>query len=219
MAGTRTVHRGSRGRFAGASSGKAETVKVGRGYQRSPSLGGGGSKVNHPKGLTNRSKPARIRYAAANTARTAARNVNTKKALSTIGKTTLAAGVGLGVSYGASRAINRAVLGPKPFKAKGHTEVVTGPNGKTRKIKGVYSGVGVGRREVVSMPHTALRTDANVGGRSARSGAFIAGAAKSAATAAKPRVSPNYSAVKGTKEYVGRRLKPGEGRGFKLSAG
>lgn len=38
---TRTVHRGSRGRFAGASNGKAETVKVGSGYARAT----GGTQV------------------------------------------------------------------------------------------------------------------------------------------------------------------------------
>lgn len=47
MAGTRTVHRGSRGRFAGASQGKAEKVPVGRGYTRSAGTGSAGKKTPH----------------------------------------------------------------------------------------------------------------------------------------------------------------------------
>lgn len=201
MAGTRTVHRGSRGRFAGASGGKAEQVKVGRGYSRSVA----GTKVSqHPPGLMSRSKAARTRYAAhqAFTHTLGSKAPGKVKAVRN-----LAVGVAVGgaVGYAGGKALG---LGARAIRDR-HTPTLT-----------THHGLGVGRREVVGMPRSALRHDATVGGRSVKTGAFVGQVGKAARemTGTKVKKSqPNYNLNIGKKEYVGRRLKPGEGRGFKLA--
>lgn len=170
MAGFRTVHRGSRGRFAGSSSGRAEKVRVSRRTRIGNSIKKNGKKA------------ARVG---------------------------LVAGVSVGAGALGHAAIGRAVHG--------------------KKKSGLYSGKGVGRKEVVSMPKSPLNPFATGGdGRSARNGHFAMPGPDFNPTAGgvsnKPggrvyngtKVTPNYSAAKGRKEYVGRRIKPGEGYGFKL---
>lgn len=239
MAGTRTVYRGSRGRFAGASRGKAERVRVGTRSISGTRATAGGAR---PKAQKSRVRAALDKRAAARQAnnvkplnpnvkprsRPVPKNhgiVRAYKGSTTAGKVKFARNVTIGVGIGAGA----GYLGAKAITA--------GLNAKrVPTFDPIYRNVGVGRREVVGMPNSPLRRDAIVGGRSVRSGAFVTSnrnprtgeksfgklareVSKAATASAGVRPGPNYSLAKGKKEYVGRRLKPGEGRGFKLATG
>lgn len=52
MAGTRTIHRGSGGKFAGASGGRAERVRVGSGYKQSGAARTSSSQAQRSSRLT-----------------------------------------------------------------------------------------------------------------------------------------------------------------------
>lgn len=243
MAGTRTVYRGSKGQFAGASRGKAEKVRVGR---RSISGTRATSGAARPRAQKSRVRAVLDKRAAARQAsnvkplnpnvkprsRPAPKThgiVRAAKGSSRAGKVKFArnvaigVGVGAGAGYLAGRAIKRGSRVPIPpgsgrlsgnFTTPGNRRYAPQPRNSPN-----YRGLGVGRREVVNMPRSPLRHDAIVGGRSVSSGAFVGSVGKAARAAAGKKTGPNYSLAKGKKEYVGRRLKPGEGRGFKMATG
>lgn len=198
MAG-RAYRRDKNGRFAGSGGGTTVTYGKAGGFANAAFRGRvaasrasrpstqGGSKMGKARGSKSSSRFKGVKALS-------------KKA----GKKALVGGLTVGAGVAGSALAVKALNGSSAFG--------------TKKVKsGAYSGLGVGRREVVSMPRTALRNDALVGGRSVRSGAFVGQAASAAKKSTGTKVTPNYNLAKGNKEYVGRRLKPGEGRGFKLA--
>lgn len=240
MAGTRTVHRGSRGRFAGSSGGKAEQVKVGRGYVRGGTQLKGGTS-NHQAKISRGARLHAARERITGAPHTQKRKDFTIRALK-VGTAVGAAGaVGYGMhkvgadkkAVAAVRLLDakRAQEGPRLMPSVAGEKTVRGAQARSKymhdlnsktvlgaqmrsaekiaaeKARTTYRGQGVGRVEI---PRTVVRK-ASIGRT------FIAGPGKARTAAKKPSVQPNYKSVSGTKEYVGRRLKPGEGRGFKIA--
>src|SRR3954447_6718782 len=190
MAGTRTVHRGSRGRFAGASSGRAEKVAVGR---RSLSSQAKSSTVAR-RPTTSAARPkSKAVYKVIGRPNSRKRTQFSKRAL----QVTAVGVVGATVAY---QARNYAGLHGLPTSPRMRTNVAERVAAASVIRKTHATNSVLGRAEGIPM---------------ARAGVSLREAAKAAGAGGARRSGPNYGLAKGRKEYVGRRVTDGN-YGFKL---
>lgn len=192
MAGTRTVHRGSRGRFAGASSGRAEKVAVGR---RSLSSQAKSSTVARRPTISAARPKSKAVYRVIGRPNSRKRREFSKKVL-----TGAAVGVAVGVVVGSqaipmNRSIRRVNGTPRMRTNVAERVAAASAIRKTHATNSV-----LGRAEAIPM---------------ARAGVSLREAAKAAGAGGARRSGPNYGLAKGKKEYVGRRVTDGN-YGFKL---
>ena len=233
MAGTRTVYRGSRGRFAGAKGGKAEQVKTGGfahpGFQARFQA----SRAARAKGGQQAAPPVRQAARSRSVGRGSHRVALGQKVKGAVTRHPFATGAAVAGGF----YVTRAVMANRSSRSM----VNRGPQINAR-IPSVKSGgltAGSFQRLVNSGPRVAPSANSvfapsagsanrgastrrvftmksGVGGRPMPAGPL--GRAVKNAAAPVTKVQPNYSAVKGTKEYVGRRVTDGN-YGFVLKAG